>query len=285
MGALWLPSDDELVVAQREPNLLVPGRKPTHANVAGSDAAPLLVYGFFQTAELLYSSGKRTFSSNNDAIVSLDHESVIFNNDSFTFPNWSSVAGYKSPFNGAQKVCVAIDAKADAVSGGYVGDYLASSNLSFFVAISSSGHIYASIRADGVVSSVVNASNHADSKYYKIVVVYDGAALSLYIDGTLRDSTSASGVLNAYTNPLTIGGTGRQQSFTQLQGNIRSVAIWVNELPNIAALLQNHYFYAKPANDDPFALTLPAAYPTLSAVEAAAYSASSITPRCDIAYP
>lgn len=28
-----------------------------------------------------------------------------------------------------------------------------------------------------------------------------------------------------------------------------------------------------------------AAYPTLSAVEAAAYSASSITPRCDIAYP
>lgn len=27
------------------------------------------------------------------------------------------------------------------------------------------------------------------------------------------------------------------------------------------------------------------AYPTLSAVEAAAYSASSITPRCDIAYP
>ena len=27
MGALWLPSDDELVVAQREPNLLVPGKQ------------------------------------------------------------------------------------------------------------------------------------------------------------------------------------------------------------------------------------------------------------------
>ena len=31
MGALWLPSDDELVVAHREPNLLVPGRKPVGA--------------------------------------------------------------------------------------------------------------------------------------------------------------------------------------------------------------------------------------------------------------
>ena len=38
MGALWLPSDDELVVAQREPNLLVPGRKPVGNTVARDES-------------------------------------------------------------------------------------------------------------------------------------------------------------------------------------------------------------------------------------------------------
>ena len=308
MGALWLPSDDELVVAQREPNLLVPRGKTTgkiklsQLGLHIRQAYGLRIYYLQskQTPEL--SSG--TFPTTYNPEQAMDTRGGVWGPRLWA----SNSAGYKieypsidssragksaSESNGVFFAChingqELYDSYAlfelgsggtcgfnFALSGPYngSGNTVAKLSLTFYgvAAYQTAGSYFTGREGPCVLAA--NAREYDEIDFYKNGNLVESVACGNYIP--LDTSVGAE-----------IARVGQMTS-NVYRGNHSLVIATHWPVPDeIAALLSfDPYLVVEPANDDPFALTLPTAYSTLSAVEAAAYSASSITPRCDIAYP
>ncbi|MBI3034671.1 LamG domain-containing protein, partial [Candidatus Woesearchaeota archaeon] len=80
----------------------------------------------------------------------------------------------------------------------------------------------------GSTQAVANgSSNYTDNTWHNAVGVYDGAAVKLYVDGNLINSTVLTGTLNFGANDLAIGGSVNTTSPTDyFTGFIDEVRIW-----------------------------------------------------------
>ena len=135
-----------------------------------------------------------------------------------------------------------------------------------------------------------SAANHNDGVMHVAAGVrYASNDHKLFVDGVLAGSSTGT-VANSF--PSASYGYVANDPFAPttsfVTGSIPLVALFTKALSADDVTRLSRDYYAElfqPANQSPFLISIPATYPTLSAVEAAAYSASSITPRCDIAYP
>ena len=285
MGALWLPSDDELVVAQREPNLLVPGRKPVGQIASDKDVlfsrlrGVTHVEGYLEptgsVGSILQQVGPNGLADSVTAsggALAFNHSRIKVTSGPFTIVAHLHVAAYSSTNNRIYNASDAITSPYAGVSLMYrgqtgewwyqFGDYATATAKK---TSSETGDIVVVGRTMGAVNDIwVNGVKGSGATYNAFS--YSSDNYTPTFNGYHSTVPVSQGLQNGLIYSLTIIREGLSDA-------------------EILALSKNQYTIYKPANQSPFLISIPATYPTLSAVEAAAYSASSITPRCDIEYP
>ena len=295
MGALWLPSDDELVVAQREPNLLVPGRKPVGDVVPTSDhlISALIVQPGRESIDLCGNqwliAGNPTYSHYAGGGDDAPHYLQLGSTSNYLYTTAPRLRDLPttSQFTFAIIAVNNTSSNSSPAPFGWSG----ADDVIFYQARPSFGYKHGVFWRD--IGGTVLASA-GDSMLYKTTISHITARvvsgtiyLDKYVNGAYVESHSASAAGIGPFTRLEFGRWESQAIFVANSGGPVGLFLW--DVALSASAIRDHaaswWSVARSANDDPFALTLPAAYPTLSAVEAAAYSASSITPRCDIAYP
>jgi len=101
---------------------------------------------------------------------------------------------------------------------------------------------FTTINADlqRVDQTVSTPTNLVDGQWHLAVATYDGAAMKLYLDGTLLGATNQTGVLNRSSGSLVRIGAFENPYLMQFQGGIDEVRIWGRALSQdeIVALLQ-----------------------------------------------
>ena len=213
MGALWLPSDDELVVAQREPNLLVPGRKPIRSTYI-PDGSPELAQGLtaywsflpnldnaFQSH--IKSAGDREFTK--DAYTWTTSDTVDSYDEIGHFAGMSAATGYAE--TGSDSAVRLSGTKATfycwarlvhttstslwafgniqtVSSNGYNwGVYVGGTNKDIVVFAKTSGGTSATSLSPSVV-------NWGDGRAHFVICVLDGTNCIIEVDGVHSNSTT-----------------------------------------------------------------------------------------------
>ena len=291
MGALWLPSDDELVVAQREPNLLVPGRRPAGAVRANTLQLQSFIEITSQAVVDRVTGQSQQIAPNATAGVS--------GRGWYAVPSSVEdqiVSGFPVDIRDATVVVMQMrtadydltSSTSFATNKPYVGLVGESTNRLLL----GSSTVYATdetmtlAAANSSGRRYITESFSADVDYTIVLALVDGL-WSFWRDGiplTTYSGNSGSTISALTYSTLDIGLT--LYGTTPKAGG-HTWQFYSGECSaELARLLSADPFaLIESANQSPFLISIPATYPTLSAVEAAAYSASSITPRCDIAYP
>ena len=303
MGALWLPSDDELVVAQREPNLLVPGKKPVNDVVLdwNNQLAHGLESGLFMLGGDLLSATENSGTPmrtnivnpknlNNAVASTIENYGIAFHLAGLgQYIGWDSGTP-NDDFSQTQTftTCMLIDVLD--LANNDANAFFWNVGLRSEIYINSSGN-FEYRYYDGSFRSLSSAIQaRGQDQVFLSAVKQQGVGTKFFVNGELAASDSLTADISYYT------ASGRATRIGQTYSPGSPLAYFdlylIAHYPNralsdreIVALSENPYQILKSANQSPFLISIPATYPTLSAVEAAAYSASSITPRCDIAYP
>lgn len=278
MGALWLPSDDELVVAQREPNLLVPGRKPVgpveidRTTAIGASLVHCILTNAYVSHDL---AGGAVATADPNCFVGVDDsgqyvQSVLngsWNDYGITLSGNTNTVQDVSHFVAGRYMSSGGTKRANLVRG--------TSGITLF-----GGKV---CWMYGGTTRLEHSATIASGNYFTVGGHYTSSEKVLCVDGAVeRDNptgyTIAENIANIINHP---DGNGRYVGRSYIFMSFNRI-LDDDEYKMLAA---NPYLCLRPANQSSYLISIPATYPTLSAVEAAAYSASSITPRCDIEYP
>ena len=288
MGALWLPSDDELVVAQREPNLLVPGRKPFGpVQIAHNQRASQISLAFLGDTQRL-NAPPHAISYGNGAYptVGFGEKSAFIASSAAATKGKIITAGTYTP----KSTNITVFARFYAVGIGYVYPNIINcknaynGQYGFRVFLNDNHDIL--VDADRVSYGYFrqNAGIDLRGRWHEVIAQFDSANTTarLWLDNKyLGQDTNVA--IAGYQYACGIGAPAVHDD-AAFWGNISAVVVY-DGLHAESLLARPALSDFEPANQSPFLISIPATYPTLSAVEAAAYSASSITPRCDIEYP
>ena len=286
MGALWLQSDDELVVARREPNLLVPGRKPVGNTVARDESFGRVAFfyamrhGRFRFDDA--SRHTRLVDFTYTPEQSTDDAGQVFLNPAvFYTDRWTN---RPSQFTVFTRVMYG--------TSNYGFAFCQSFSSSYDFALYRSNHSSQVTTYFGSNNSGQTSQLIYNNTWTNLALVVDGSNVYAYCTDNAGASsyalaTSSYSAANSASAKLGINARGASDfadpgHSTQYVGAVER-ALSQSELDRLFS--DPYGQLLRPANQSPFLISIPATYPTLSAVEAAAYSASSITPRCDIAYP
>ena len=279
MGALWLPSDDELVVAQREPNLLVPGRQPLAgvrlrqewiAKGLARVISPIPGYSLSVgvSGVVTTDADGRGYAAVAGGYWRTDEQNIVSGSDEFTI-----VAAFKSA--------------AGIEDGGrslYVERPDATQIVKLGIADTSFKTHLVVRNGSGAIMFAASAANHNDGVMHVAAGVrYASNDHKLFVDGVLAGSSTGT-VANSFPSASYgyVANDPFEPTTSFVTGSIPLVALFTKALSADDVTRLSRDYYAElfqPANQSPFLISIPggggAAYDeTFSASASSAFTLS-----------
>ena len=287
MSSIILPARSRHAIARREPNLLVPGKKPVGSVTV--DWSNPLTRGLTHYWALLPAARLTDIVA--DSPVTLVGGAVQKPDGSLFFDGIDDKATHPIPPTSAAytKIVrfVAHAAQSALSYGGPIHNAGRGECNWNHVGATYRGKWYA--RGADLVGRAVSIGSTDVGVELCAAMSFDSTAMISYINGQ-HVETTATGVAAVQTNEqLAFGGhsSGSYPSIYFWAGEVLDVLFFDRVLSpsEIFALRRGGNRLLIAANQSPFLFPVGSAYPIISNVEASAYSAASITPRCDINYP